>query len=78
MSGQWAEDAPLHVRTGVETSMWPLRIWGDSGAAMVECAECDSGELLVAGSVDRPFVLADLAARVEAHIARCPGAGRPT
>jgi hypothetical protein len=73
MSGPWAEDGPLHVRTSVQTSLWPLRIWGDSGAAMIECAECDSGELLMAGPVDRLFLLADLTARVEAHIAECPG-----
>lgn len=45
---------------------------------MIECAGCDSGELLVAGPVERPFVLADLTARVEAHSARCTGVGRQT
>jgi hypothetical protein len=72
MSGPWAEEAQLYVRVAAEVKHWPLRIWTDQGLAMVECAECDSGELLVAARPDRAFMIADLAAQVELHIGRCP------
>ena len=76
MSLPFADDRPLHIQTSATVALWPLRIWADNGVATVECAECDSGEVLGAGRDDRPFVLAELAARVEVHLSRCPAARR--
>jgi len=61
----------LFTQTAAETALWPLRIWADGGIASIECAECDSGQDLMAGRVDRPFMIADLTARVEEHIPKC-------
>jgi hypothetical protein len=74
MSGPFAETGPLYVRTSAGVHLWPLEMWADGGEAHVECGECRSGELLVAKTRGRAFVLADLTARLEEHIARCPGA----
>jgi hypothetical protein len=73
MSGPWAETGPLHVRTPADVAWWPLRHRSDSGVATIECAECDSGGLLTTDLNEQPFVIAELVARVEAHIAKCPG-----
>jgi hypothetical protein len=54
-------------------ALWPLELWTDGVEAHVECGECRGGELLVAKIRGRSFMLADLAARLEEHIARCPG-----
>jgi hypothetical protein len=66
-------DVPMesHQRTAADVSLWPLRLWSDRGGAHIECGECDSGDLLVAEVRGRPFMVADLIARVETHIARC-------
>jgi hypothetical protein len=48
MSGPFAEDARLYMRTAADTALWPLRLWADHGVAMVECAECNNGEVLAA------------------------------
>jgi Zn ribbon nucleic-acid-binding protein len=77
MSLPFAEDRPLHIQTSATTALWQLRIWADNGVATVECAKCDNGQVLAAGRDDRPFVLADLSARVETHIAVCQAA-RPS
>lgn len=61
----------LFTQTSERTALWPLRLWADNGIATVECAECDSGQVLIAGRSDRPFVIADLTARVEEHISKC-------
>jgi len=76
MTGASADDAAMHTWTSATVALWPLRLWADNGAAMVECAECDDGRVLAAGRTDRPFMLADLTARVEAHITQCPAARR--
>jgi hypothetical protein len=71
VSGPFAESAPLHVRTSVEVSLWPLTLWCDQGQAAIECAACDDGMIFTARSAPVPLLLADLTARVEAHIRRC-------
>jgi hypothetical protein len=74
MSGPWAETRPLHIRTSLDVSLWPLELWTDGGEAHIECAECGTGGLLVAKAKAKPFVIAELTAQVEAHIAQCPRA----
>lgn len=76
MSGPWAESGPLYVRTSADVSLWPLRIRSDDGRAAIECAECADGEMLTAGGEDRPFMIAELTALVEIHIATCSAAVR--
>lgn len=61
----------LFTQTSERTALWPLRLWASDGIATVECAECHNGQVLMAGRTDRPFVIADLTARVEEHIAKC-------
>jgi hypothetical protein len=73
MSGPWAETGPLYVRTSIDVALWPLRIWADLGVAMIECGECDVGDILSTDRNATPFAIAELVARLEAHIARCPG-----
>lgn len=72
MSGPYGELAPLFVRTAVEVSLWPLALWCDQGQAAIECAACDYGVILTAGGAPVPLMLAELTARVEAHVRGCP------
>jgi hypothetical protein len=68
------EFGPLHTRVSLDVSLWPLELRYDGGDAHVECGECRTGKMLVAKTKAKPFAIADLKARVEEHIARCPGA----
>ncbi len=71
MSGPYGELAPLYTRTSVEVSLWPLALWCDQGQAALECAVCDDGLIITAKSAPVPLMVADLTARVEAHLQRC-------
>jgi hypothetical protein len=73
MSGPNSEFAPLHVQPRVDVAFWPLRMLADRGEGHVECAQGDSGDLLVAQVRGKEFMLADLTARFEEHVAKCTG-----
>jgi hypothetical protein len=64
------------VGTSADAALWLLRIRAVDGAAVIECAECESGNGLIAGSNAGAFLIAELVARVEAHITDCRGAPR--
>lgn len=61
----------LFTETAVETALWPLRIWSDNGIGVIECGECDAGQIIAVGRYDRPILLAELLAKVEEHIPNC-------
>lgn len=71
MSGPLAETAPLHIRTTMDTALWPLLLFARS-EPVIECVMCQA-DLLVGRLDGRPFSLAELTAMVDEHADRCPG-----
>jgi hypothetical protein len=61
-------------------ALWPLLIRADSGQVTIDCGLCDSGQMLgFAPTPARsalPVVIADLTARVDDHVPRCPSRDR--
>jgi hypothetical protein len=46
-------------------------MWVDHGEAAIKCGECDDGVLITAQLRAKELMIADLTARLEAHLPEC-------